>query len=140
MQELVEAHEELPVEEAGGGREKEAGEEPQKPIPQPNPINLNPNATIQPKNNQLPLYILPSPTSQSQPKTPVTKAKASLTLPALKSLKKLVATVQNFATTSNTLATTQLHDTAVGSGAGSDLEHLNLDISKLHQFQKPPKA
>ena len=33
MQESVEASEELPVEEAGGGRGKEAGEEPQKLIP-----------------------------------------------------------------------------------------------------------
>ena len=45
MQEPIEAPEELPVEEVGGGRGKEAGEEPQKLIPQPNPKNLNPNAT-----------------------------------------------------------------------------------------------
>ena len=96
MQEPVEAPEELAVEEAAGGRGKEAREETQKLIPQPNPINLNPNATTQPKNSPLPVYILPSPASQSQPKTPVVKAKASLALPALKSLKKLVATVQTF--------------------------------------------
>ena len=39
MQEPIEASEELPVEEAGGGRGKEAGEEPQKLIPQPIPID-----------------------------------------------------------------------------------------------------
>ena len=140
MQEPVKAPEELLVEEAGGGRGKEAGEEPQKLIPQPNPIKLNPNVTTQPRNSPLPVYILPSPASQSQPKTPLAKAKASLALPALKSLKKLVATVQTFATTSNHWQPLTLHGTAVGSGAGSDLEHLNLGISKLHQFQKPPKA
>ena len=61
MHEPVEAPEELPVEEAGGGRGKEAGEEPQKLIPQRNPINLNPNATTQPKNSPFLVYILPSP-------------------------------------------------------------------------------
>ena len=45
MQEPVEAPEELSVEEAGGGRGKEVEEEPQKLIPQLNPINLNSNAT-----------------------------------------------------------------------------------------------
>ena len=45
MQEPVEAPEELPVEEAEGGRGKEVEEEPQNLIPQLNPINLNPNAT-----------------------------------------------------------------------------------------------
>ena len=45
IQEPVEALKELAVEEAAGGRGKEAREEPQKLIPQPNPINLNPNAT-----------------------------------------------------------------------------------------------
>ena len=50
MQEPIEAPEELPV--------KEAGEEPQKLIPKPNPINLNPNSTAQPRNSPLPVYIL----------------------------------------------------------------------------------
>ena len=60
MQEPVEAPEELPGREAGGGRGKEEGEEPQKLIPQRNPITLNPNATAQPKNSPLPVYILPA--------------------------------------------------------------------------------
>ena len=85
MHEPVEAPKELPVEEAGGGRGKEAGEEPKKLILQPKPINLNPNALTQPKNSPLPVYILPSPASQCKPKTPVAKAKANLALPALKS-------------------------------------------------------
>ena len=45
MQKPVEAPEELPTGEAGGGRGKEAGEEPQKLILQPILINLNPSAT-----------------------------------------------------------------------------------------------
>ena len=45
MQEPVEAYEELPTREAGGGRGKEAREEPQEPILQPIPMNLNPSAT-----------------------------------------------------------------------------------------------
>ena len=45
LQELVEAPEELPTGEAGGGRGKEAGEEPQEPILQPIPMKLNPSAT-----------------------------------------------------------------------------------------------
>ena len=53
MQELVEAPEELPVEEAGGGRGKEADKEPQKLIPQPIPIYLDPNVNVQPKSNPL---------------------------------------------------------------------------------------
>ena len=45
-------------------------------------------------------YILPSPAPQPTSEAPTTKA--SLALPVLKSLKKLVAFVQNFATTSKT--------------------------------------
>ena len=45
MQEPVEAPEELPTGEEGGGRGKEAGEKPQEPILQPIPMNLNPTAS-----------------------------------------------------------------------------------------------
>ena len=54
MQEPVEALEELPTGEVGGGRGKEAGEEPQEPILQPIPMDLDPNATAQPQNSPLP--------------------------------------------------------------------------------------
>ena len=64
MQKPVEAPEELPTEEAGGGRGKEAGKEPQEPILQPIPMNLNPNATAQPQNSPLPVYILPTPAAK----------------------------------------------------------------------------
>ena len=69
---------------------KEAGEEPQK-------------STAQPQNSPLPVYILPSPATQSTPKTPTTKA-TSIALLVLQKLKKLMATVQAFATTSKTMA------------------------------------
>ena len=103
MQEPVEAPEELLVEEAGGGRGKEVGEEPQRLTLHPILINLDPNATAKPKNSFLPVHILPSLAAQSTPKTPTTKA-TQFTLPALQNLRKLVATVQAFATTSKTMA------------------------------------
>ena len=78
MQEPVEAPEELPIEEAGGGRGKETGEEPQKLIPQPIPIDLDPNVNVQPKSNPLLEYILPTaqptPATHSNPKVPTIKA------------------------------------------------------------------
>ena len=96
MQEPLEAPEEPPT--------REAGEEHQRLILQSIPINLDPNATTKPKNSPLPVYILPSPASQSQTKTPIAKVKVSLALPGLKSLKKLVATIRASATTSKTQA------------------------------------
>ena len=112
MQEPVEAPEELPTGEAGGGRGKEVGEEPQEPILQPIPMNLNPTATAQATKSPLPIapstdqiYILPSPASQSQPKTPEAPTKkATPSLPMLKNFKRFVAIVQNFATTSKKMA------------------------------------
>ena len=80
MQEPVEAPEELPIGEAGGGRGKEAEEEPQEPILQPIPMNLNPSATAQPQNSQLPVYILPTPAANSKPAAPSPKAHASPSL------------------------------------------------------------
>ena len=84
------------------GNGKETVEGTQKPILQPIPINLDPNATAKPKNSPLPVHILPSLAAQSTPKAPTIKATPSL--PMLKNFKKLVATVQNFATTSKTMA------------------------------------
>ena len=49
------------------------------------------------------VYILPTPTAQSTPKTPTTKVTPSA-LPVLHNIRKLVATVKAFATTSKTLA------------------------------------
>ena len=117
MQEPVEALEELPVEEAGGGRGKGAGEEHQRLTLHPILINLDPSAIAQPKDSPLPaassqnpVYTLPAaqftPAAHSEPKAPTIKATPSL--PALQNLKKLVATVQTFATTSKKLAATHI--------------------------------
>ena len=104
MQEPVEAPEELSVEEAGGGRGKEAGEEPQKLIPQPIPIYLDPNVTVPPKSNPLLEYILP--TAHPTPEAPTIKTTPSL--PMLQNIRKLVATVRAFATTSKTMTATHI--------------------------------
>ena len=103
MQEPVEALEELPAREAGGGRGMEAGEEPQKLIFHSIPINLDPSATAQPKNNPLPVHIPPTPAPHATLETPTAKA-TPYSLPALQNFRKLVATVQTFSTTSKTLA------------------------------------
>ena len=50
------------------------------------------------------VYILPSPASQSQPKTPAAKAKVIPPLLPIQYFKKLVAFNQTYATTSKTLA------------------------------------
>ena len=49
------------------------------------------------------VYILPNPAAHSNPETPTTKA-TQFALPAQQNFKKLVATVQDYATTSKTLA------------------------------------
>ena len=84
------------------GSEKEEGEEPQKLILHLNPINLDPSVTGHPQNNPLPVYILPLPAAQPIPKAPTKKSNPSL--PMLKNFKRLVAIVQNLATTSKKMA------------------------------------
>ena len=103
MLEPVEAPEEFPTGETGRGRGKEEGEDPQEPILQPIPMNLNPSATAQPQNSPLPVYILPTPTANSKPAAPAPKAHASPSL-LVQNIRKLVATVRAFATTSKTQA------------------------------------
>ena len=85
--------------EEGSG--KEAGEETQKLILHSIPINLDPSATAQPKNSPLLVHILPTPAPHATPETPSAKANPSL---IVQNLKKLVASIQAFATTSKTLA------------------------------------
>ena len=87
--------------EEGSGKETVEGT--QKPILQPISINVDPNATAKPKNRPLPMHILPSPASQSQPKTPATEAKAIPHLLSTQYFRKLVATAQIFATTTKKL-------------------------------------
>ena len=103
MQEPLEAPEELLARETGGGKGKGVGEEHQRLTLQPIPINLDPSVTTPPKNNPLPVNILHKPEPHATPETPTTKT-IPFTLSALQNLKKLVAFVQTFATTSKTLA------------------------------------
>ena len=92
------------------GSGKENGEEPQNLILHLNPINLDPTATAQATKSPLPVapsidqvYILPAAQSQHKtPEAPTTKATASLLV--LQNIRKLVATVRAFATTSKTQA------------------------------------
>ena len=100
MQKPVEALEELPTGEAGGGKGKEAGEEPQEPILQPIPMNLNPSSTAQSRNSPLPVYMLPTPVENSKPIAPAPKAKSIPSELPMQYFKKLVAFVQTFETTS----------------------------------------
>ena len=112
---------------------KEAGEEPQKPITQ---------ATNSPLPSPDPVYTLPTtqftPAAQFTPQAPTTKATPSLLV--LQNIRRLVASVQNFSTTSKTQAAAYIawHSgwfrCRFGFGAPEP------GISKLRQFQQPPKA
>ena len=125
--------------EEGSG--KEEGEEPQKLILHLNPINLDPSATAQPQNSSLPVYILQTPTANSKPATPAPKAKSNPSLPAMQNFKRLVASVQNFATTSKTLAVAYVawHSGWFGCRFGFGAPEPRHSC-KLRQLQQPPKA
>ena len=99
--EKKEATSPLLTEESNG---QETVEGTQEPIIQPNPIDLDPNATTQPQNSPLPVYILPTPVGNSKLAAPASKAKSNPSLPAMQKFKKLVAIVQAFATTSKMMA------------------------------------
>ena len=83
--------------------EQETVEGIQEPIIQPIPINMYPGAFAQPQNSPLPVYTLPTPAAKSEPSTLTPKAHASPSLP-VQNFKRLVATVQTFATTSKKMA------------------------------------
>ena len=90
--------------------QKSSGHEgTQEPIIQPNPIDLDPNATAQPTNNPLLVppsadlvYIQPPPAANSKPAAPKGKSNP---LATMQKFKKLVAIAQIFANTSNKMAT-----------------------------------
>ena len=84
------------------GNRKDAVKGTQNPILQPIPVNLDPSATVQPKNNPLPVHILPTPAPHATPKTPIAKAIPPL-LPT-QYFRKLVVTAKIFATTSKKLS------------------------------------
>ena len=110
--------------------EKSSGHEgTQEPIIQPNPqaipIDLDTIATAQATKNPLPaapstdqVYILPA--SQSQHKTPAAPKAKSNPLHAMQNIKRLVASVHAFATTSKTMATAYIawHSGWFGCGFG----------------------
>ena len=129
----------LLTEESSG---HETGEEPQQPNPQAIPIDLDHNATAQPKNNltatsqatynPLPVHILPAenskpaapapkgksnplpaappesvfilPTPAAQPKPQASTTKAIPSMLVLQNIRRLVASVHAFATTSKKMA------------------------------------
>ena len=109
--------------------EKSSGHETvegtQEPIIQPNPIDLDPNATAQPKNNPLLVppsadlvYIQPPPVANTKPAAP--KAKSKPLAAMLQNFRKLVAIAQAFATTSKKMATAYIawHSSWFGCGFG----------------------
>ena len=125
--------------EEGSG--KEEGEEPQKLILHLNPIDLDPNATAQPQNRPLPVYILPTPTVNPAPAAaPAPKAKSNPSLPAMQNFNRLVAFVQNFATTSKTMAATHIAWNSGWFGCRFEIGAPEPGISELRQFQHSPKA
>ena len=86
----------------------EAGKEPQKLTLQPIPMKLNPTATAQATKSPLQVapstdqvYILPAPEALPTAEAPTGKATPFAML-VLQNIKRLVATVQNFSTTSKT--------------------------------------
>ena len=113
--------------EEGSG--KEAEEKPQKLILQPFPINLDPSATAQPKNSPLPVYILPAAQPMLKEPAPAAKAKDSPSLPMLQNFKKLWPLFKLLPLHQRHWQPLILHGTTDGSGAGSDMEHLDLSNS-----------
>ena len=93
------------------GSGKEAVEEPQKLILKPFPIKLNPSATVKATNSPPPtapssdlVPILPTLATDSTLEAPTAKAEAIPSALPAQNFRKLVASVQTFATTSRILA------------------------------------
>ena len=111
--------------------EKSSGHEgTQEPIIQPNPqaipIDLDTLATAQDTKTPLPVapsdnqvYILPTPAENPKPATPAPKAKSN-PLYAMQNIKRLVASVHTFATTSKKMANAYIawHSGWFGCGFG----------------------
>ena len=102
------------------------GEEPQELIFQPIPMQLNPSATAQDTKNPLPaappesVYILPTPAAKSKPAAPAPKGKSNTSLHAMQNIRRLVASVHTFATTSKKMANAYIawHSGWFGCGFG----------------------
>ena len=82
------------------------------------PIPTNPTANAKTTYSPLPVYILPMPTAQPKPQASTTKATPSLLV--LQNIRRLVASVHAFATTSKTMATAYIawHSGWFGCGFG----------------------
>ena len=112
--------------------EKSSGHEgTQEPIIQPNPqaipIDLDTIATAQDTKNPLPVassddqvYILPTPAENPKPATPAPKGKSNTSLHAMQNIRRLVASVHTFATTSKKMANAYIawHSGWFGCGFG----------------------
>ena len=111
--------------------EKSSGHEgTQEPIiqpnPQPNPINLDTLTTAQDTKTPLPaappesVYILPTPAKKSKPSAPAPKGKSNTSLHAMQNIRRLVASVHTFATTSKKMANAYIarHSGWFGCGFG----------------------
>ena len=97
-----------------------------QPNPQANPIDLDTTATAQDTKTPLPVapsddqeYIQPQPAENPKPATPTPKAKSN-PLHAMQNIKRLVASVHAFATTSNKMANAYIawHSGWFGCGFG----------------------
>ena len=112
--------------------EKSSGHEgTQEPIIQPNPqaipIDLDHTATAQDTKYPLPVaplgdqvYILPTPAANSKPSAPAPKGKSNTSLHAMQNIRRLVASVHTFATTSKKMANAYIawHSGWFGCGFG----------------------
>ena len=99
----------------------------QEPIIQPNPIDLETTANakttysplpVAPSDNQV--YILPTPAEDLKPATPAPKARSNPSLHAMQNIRRLVASVHTFATTSKKMANAYIawHSGWFGCGFG----------------------
>ena len=112
-------------------KENSGHEGTQEPIIQPNPqaipIDLDTIANAKTTYSPLPvapsddlMYILPTPAENPKPATPAPKARSNPSLHAMKILKRLVASVHTFATTSKKMANAYIawHSGWFGCGFG----------------------
>ena len=97
-----------------------------QPNPQLNPINLDTLTTAQDTKTPLPaappesVYILPTPAQKSKPSAPAPKGKSNTSLHAMQNIRRLVASVHTFATTSKKMANAYIawHSGWFGCGFG----------------------
>ena len=117
----------LITEESSGHGTGEGTQEPIiQPNPQPNPINLDTLTTAQDTKTPLPaappesVYILPTPAQKSKPSAPAPKGKSNTSLHAMQNIRRLVASVHTFATTSKKMANAYIawHSGWFGCGFG----------------------